>query len=91
MNVVPGSGTRSTSDATGGLPCGSHGGGISHPISKAGGASRPPHFPRANSASQYERLPSWTIAANNWMRAPLTAVAAVRGSLVAPTIRSASS
>ena len=37
MNVVPGSGTRSTIDATGGLPAGSHGGGISHPISKAGG------------------------------------------------------
>jgi hypothetical protein len=31
------------------------------------------------------------MAANNWMRAPLTGVAAVRGSLFAPTIRSASS
>ena len=95
MNVVPGNGTRSTTDAAGGLalPCwrGSHGGGISHPINKAGGASSPPHLSWANSASQYERFPSWTIAANNRIRAPLTGVAAVRGSLFAPTMRSASS
>jgi hypothetical protein len=31
------------------------------------------------------------MAANNWMRAPLTGVAAVRGPLVVPTIRNAPS
>ena len=91
MNVVPGNGTRSTIDAAGGLPPGCHGGGISHPIKRAGGASKPPQVCRANSASQYERLPSHTSEANNWMRAPLTGVAAVRGWPAVPTIASASS
>jgi|GEM_PF-5793155 len=93
MKVLPGNGTRSASDAGRAFPCsaGCHGGGISQPINSAGGAGTPPHCRRANAASQYERLPSCTMAANNWMRAPLTGVAAVRGPLVVPTIRSASS
>ena len=42
MNVVPGSGTRIAIDGIGGRSVGSHGGGISQPISSAGGATSPP-------------------------------------------------
>ena len=52
MNVVPGSGTRIAIADTGGRPPGSHGSGVSHPISSAGGATRPPQVRAAKSASQ---------------------------------------
>ena len=91
MNVVPGSGTRIAIDGTGRSPFGSHGGGISQPISRAGGATRPPHTSVAKSASQYDGLPSCTIEAKCWMREALTAVPANLGSLRTPTMRRASS
>ena len=91
MNVVPGSGTRIAIADTGGRPVGSHGGGVSHPISTAGGANNPPQVFAANSASQYDGLPSCTVAANIWIRAALTTVPAVLGSVATPTMRSASS
>ena len=91
MIAVPGRGTRTAIDAVGGSPLGTHGGGISRPISNAGGATRPPQTESAKSESQYDGLGSRTIDAKCWMRAPLTAVPANLGSVRVPTIRSASS
>src|SRR6478609_4664451 len=91
MIAVPGNGTRTAIDAVGGWPFGTHGGGISRPISKAGGATSPPHADFAKSASQYDGLGSRTIDAKCWIRAPLTAVPANLGPVPVPTIRSASS
>ena len=91
MKVVPGNGTRIAIDGTGRSSLGSQGGGMSHPISSAGGATSPPQTCLAKSASQYAGLPSCTIAAKCWMRAELTAVPAYLGSLRTPTMRRASS
>jgi hypothetical protein len=52
MIAVPGNGTRTAIDAVGAWPFGTHGGGISRPISNAGGATRPPHADLAKSGSQ---------------------------------------
>lgn len=91
MIAVPGRGTRTAIDAVGGPPVGTHGGGISSPISNAGGATRPPQTEAAKSESQYDGFGSRTIDAKCWMRAPLTAVPANLGSVRVPTIRRASS
>src|SRR6185312_6191432 len=91
MIAVPGRGTRTAMEAVGGRPFGTHGGGISRPIRSAGGATRPPQTDFAKSASQYDGLGSRTIDAKYWMRAPLTAVFAYRGSVRVPTNRNASS
>src|SRR5436305_7488488 len=85
MKVVPGSGTRIAIADTGGRPPGSHGSGVSQPITRPGGATNPPQVCCAKSGSQYDGLPSWTMAANNWILAALTTVPAVRGLDGTPT------
>src|SRR5258705_10297190 len=91
MIAVPGSGTRTAIDAVGGAPVGTQGGGISSPISSAGGATIQPHTFWANSGSQYAGLASRTIDAKCWIRAPLTALPANLGPVRVPTIRPRSS
>src|SRR5271165_1113771 len=91
INVVPGNGTRMAIADTTGCPLGSQGGGVSHPISSAGGASSPPQVLVANSASQYDGLLSRTVAANIRIRAALITVPAVLASVATPTIFRASS